>query len=85
MPVFGERRRKNLAYGSPNTANRIGTLTQVCLLKLLKGAVLSSVPSGDHGEVGGKLEHIASEALLSDPRTALGAQLTKPKAKVYNI
>ena len=85
MPVFGEGRRKNFAYRSPNTANRIGSLTQVCLLELLKGAVLFSVPSGDHGEVGGKLEHIASEALLSDPRTALGAQLTKPKAKVYNI
>ena len=85
MPVFGEGRRKNFAYRSPNTANRIGSLIQVCLLKLLKRAVLSSVPSGDHGEVGGKLEHIASEALLSDPRTALGAQLTKPKAKVYNI
>ena len=82
MPVFGDGRRENLAYGSPNTANRIGSLTQVCLLELLKGAVLFSVPSGDHGEVGGELEHIASEALLGDPRTALWAQLTKPKTKV---
>ena len=79
MPVFGEGRRKNLAYGSPNTANRIGSLTQVCLLKLLKGAVLSSVRACDHREVGGKLQHVVCKTLLRDPGTALGAKLAKPK------
>ena len=69
---------KNLPDGSPNTANRVGSLPQVRLIELLPGGVLSSVQAGDHGEVGCKLQDIACKALLCDSGTSFRAQLAKP-------
>ena len=69
---------KNLADGSPNTANRVSSLPQVRLIELLPGGVLSSVQASDHGEVGCKLQDIACKALLCDSGTSFRSQLAKP-------
>ena len=55
----------------------MGSFPQVSLLELFEGAVLSSVPARNHGEVGGELQHVVCEALLRDSRTSFRAELAK--------
>ena len=63
----------------------MGSFPQVSLLELFEGAVLSSVPARNHGEVGGELQHVVCETLLCDSRTSFRAQLAKPEGLELEI
>ena len=63
----------------------MGSFPQVSLLELFEGAVLSSVPARNHGEVGGELQHVVREALLLDSRTSFRAQLAKSEVVKLKI
>ena len=63
----------------------MGSFPQVSLLELFEGAVLSSVPACNHGEVGGELQHVVCETLLCDSRTSFRAQLAKPEGLELEI
>ena len=63
----------------------MGSLPQVSLLELFEGAVLSSVPARNHGEVVSELQHVVCEALLCDSRTSFRAQLAKPEGLELEI
>ena len=64
-------------HGPPNAALRISSLFQIPLVKLHPRFV-RVVKGSDHGEVGGKLEDILGETLLSDGSPSLPVQLTQP-------
>ena len=63
----------------------MGSFPQVSLLELFEGAVLSSVPARNHGEVGGELQHVVCKTLLLDSRTSFRAQLAKPEGLELEI
>ena len=63
----------------------MGSFPQVSLLEPFEGAVLSSVPARNHGEVGGELQHVVCETLLLDSRTSFRAQLAKSEVVKLKI
>ena len=63
----------------------MGSFPQVSLLEPFEGAVLSSVPARNHGEVSGELQHVICKTLLLDSRTSFRAQLAKSEGLKLDI